>query len=193
VCDTHHDDIDQSDRGLLMGDERGVTLIELLVGMTLTLVITSLSLNLLGTAVGGHERAVARADTVAQVQEGVARLMRDLHQVTSFNFLSDQVVDVDIRQSPTSSTLVQVRYDCSQGAACRRYEAAPGQTLPPVGDPMVVPGVVLAEGVVDPRVFTANPDGFNPRWVGIRLELAIEGAEQPVVVTDGTSMPNVFG
>lgn len=173
-----------------MGDERGVTLIELLVGMTLTLVITSLSLNLLGTAVGGHERAVARADTVAQVQEGVARLMRDLHQVTSFNFLSDQVVDVDIRKSPTSSTLVQVRYDCSQGAACRRYEA---ETLPPVGGSMDgIPGVVLAEGVVDPRVFTANPDAVNPRWVGVRLELAIEGAEQPVVITDGTSMPNVF-
>lgn len=175
-----------------MGDQRGITLIELLVGMTLTLVLVSLSLTLLGNAARGHERTVARADTVAQVQEGVARLMRDLHQVTSFNFLSDQVVDVGIRQSPTSSTMVHVRYDCSQGAACRRYQAAPGQTLPPVGEAMPVPGLVLAEDIVNPKVFTANPDAIDPRWVGVRLELAIEGASQPVVITDGTSMPNVF-
>lgn len=175
-----------------MGDERGITLVELLVGMTLTLVMMSLALDLLGTGTRTQDRAVARADTVAQVQEGVSRLMRDLHQVASFNFLSDQVVDVDIRQSPTSSTLVRVRYDCSQGAACRRYEAAPGQSLPPVGQPMPVPGVVLAEGIVDPKVFTANPDAVNPRWVGIRLVLKVRGATQPVVVTDGTSMPNVF-
>lgn len=175
-----------------MGDERGITLIELLVGMTLTLVMMSLALDLLGTGTRVQQRAGDRADTVAQVQEGTARLMRDLHQVSSFNFLSDQVVDVDIRQSPSSSTLVRVRYDCSQGATCRRYQAAPGQTLPPVGEPMPVPGVVLAEGIVDPKVFTANPDAVNPRWVGIRLVLKIKGSAQPVVVTDGTSMPNVF-
>lgn len=99
---------------------------------------------------------------------------------------------MDLRQSPSSSTLVHVRYDCSQGAACRRYQAAPGQTLPPVGDPMPVPGVVLAEGDRGSQGLHGQPRSGQSALGGVRLELAIEGAAQPVVIADGTSMPNVF-
>lgn len=165
-------------------DQSGITLVELLVTITLSLLLLGSSLNLLASSSGSHDRTQARANTVDQVQVGVARLMHELHQAEALNFFSSQVVDAELWTTGGSTpTLRRVRYDCSTGRECRRYEAPSGAALP-------ANYAVLVTEVVNPDVFTPEPDFLNPTYIGVRVRLSVQDAEQPVTVSDGTSMLN---
>lgn len=166
-------------------DETGVTLVEVLMTLVLTVGLMMFSLNLLATSSQSERRTSERTQTVAQVQLGVARLMRELHQAAAFNFLTSQIVDVSYWvRGGSPGNLRRVRYDCAQAAECRRYEG-------PIDQPLPATYEVLTKGVANPDVFTPEPNFLSPSWVGIRLRLDIEGANEPVTVTDGTSLPNL--
>lgn len=167
-------------------DDRGLGLIEALLALTLTLVTVGISLNLLASSQGAQDQTVARADTVAQIHEGVARMMRELHQATDFNYVSSQVVDFDVWPGPGAAAddLVQVRYDCSQGGVCRRFSA-------PVGQPLPATGVLLVTGVSNADIFSVEPDLVHPSYVGVHLRLRRAGSSVPIDVSDGVGLPNM--
>lgn len=168
-------------------EERGLTLIEALLGLILTLVVVGMSLNLLATGQASQERTVARSETVAEVHTSVARLMRELHQASDLDYFTPQIVELNVwAGSGSDSSVVQrVRYDCSQGESCRRFAA-------PVGEALPSSGVLMITGVTNTDVFSLEPDDLDPTYVEVDVELKVEGAEQPIVVADGTSLPNLL-
>ena len=166
-------------------DDQGMMLMEVMLTATLTLVVMAFALNLLSTSSQSQRRTTARAEVVTQVQTGVARLMREMHQAAAFNFLTSQLVDVNSWvRGGAPGEIRRVRYDCSQAQECRRYEG-------PVGQPLPTTYGVLATGVLNADVFTPEPDFLSPTWVGIRLRLGIEGSNEPATVSDGASLPNL--
>lgn len=169
----------------MAADERGFTLIELLVAAAIGLIVMAASLDLLGVVGRRQHETQDRADTIAQVQTGVARLMREIHQAAAFNFIDSQTIDINTwtKGGEGAATLLRVRYDCSQDAECRRFEA-------PVGDPLPSIYTVLASGVENADVFAPKPDFLAPDYVGVTLDLAVPGAQNPIVVNDGTELPN---
>lgn len=172
-----------------LGDQRGITLIEVLLGLTLTLAVVGMSLDLLATGQADHQRTAARSETVAEVHTNVARLMRELHQATDFDYVSPKIVEAEIWAGPgtSSRTALRVRYDCSLERVCRRYAAPVGQALP-------AEGVVMVTGVANADaegVFTPSPDTANPTYVKVDVKLGVDGAQQPIVISDGTSLPNL--
>jgi type II secretory pathway pseudopilin PulG len=165
--------------------EAGFTVLELIVAAAIALVVLAVSLDLLGVVGRRQNDTRERAEATAQIQTGVARLMRELHQAAAFNFINSQVIDINtwVRSGSGTAAMVRVRYDCSVASECRRYEAA-------VGDPLPARYTVLATGIANPDVFEPKPAFINPTYIGVNLHVGVGVGKRPIVVNDGTELPN---
>ena len=165
--------------------QHGFTLIELLVAMPLALILMAAVFNLVAAAQNSEQRSRERSETLRQEQTDVERMTRELRHATSFQFLTSQKVEFDtwVRSAGTGA-MRRVRFDCSSGTACLRYEGAPGAGT--LGGPSV-----LVEGLVHPDVFEPEPDFVNPRYVGIVARVRSGPTGSLITLRDGVDLRNL--
>jgi Tfp pilus assembly protein PilW len=117
--------------------QRGYTMIDMLVGMTLTLIIAGATMTLLESVTRTQSRDQNYAQEITNTQTALARLVHDLRQASSFSLVSPNVLQF---QMVANGTAINVRYDCtasdSLGAAyrrCARTQATAPASAPTAG------------------------------------------------------------
>jgi type II secretory pathway pseudopilin PulG len=190
-------------RGRLIGDERGLTLIELLVAAAMSVVIVGAGGSMLISAVRSQPQLSERNQKVTEVRWVQERMTKELRNG----------VRVDVAEPATVSFVTQVRtsacgaggsldsnvpaiecqvtYDCSSGDACTRAEAPKDEIGG--GTPKL-----LIEGLESGAVFEYFPDedpdleeGEEPKpptYVGIIFRVANPSGSGSLTVSDGASL-----
>jgi hypothetical protein len=110
-----------------------------------------------------------------------------MRQAVTFTPVSSQVLDAVtyVRPSGTGNSVQRhVRYECLDGA-CTRYEG-------PVGGALGT-GETVISNLENPDVFFFSPDSVNPTFVSVKLEVTVQGAENPIVLDGGFALRNQQG
>ena len=180
-------------RGRLFSDERGMTLIELLVAAAMSVVIVGGGTSMLISAMRTQPQLNERNQKVTEVrwvQERMTKELRngvrvDVAEPTTVSFLTrvrtttcGAGVSLD---SSTPATNCQVTYDCSSGSACTRAEAPEGV----VGGGAPKP---LIDGLESGAAFNYFPDKDEPTYVGIILRVPNPSGSGALTVSDGASL-----
>ena len=127
-------------RRRIFGDQRGLTVIELLVAMVMCLAVSGAAFSALETGTRAQLRDQAYADEVTTAQTGIARLLHDLRQATTILDAQPNRIEflMPVQGSSPQVTL-DVRYDCGASDSrtgftrCARVQATQGTTLPAIG------------------------------------------------------------
>ncbi len=169
----------------LRSDQSGFSLIELLVASSMALVVAFAAMNFSEVAARGEDRTADRAEALGAARVGLERMTRELRQATSVKVdaATPAVIDLQVHSIQAGAT-VNVRYDCSQAAECRRYQYPIGGTLPTAYQ------VVIAN--VRAATFTVQTYTDSDDYVGVELAVAVPG-HAPVSLTDGVHLPNQDG
>lgn len=175
--------------------EDGFTLMELLVAMGLSMLITGGALTLLQIAAPQSDRELQRQVAVGEARSGLERMIREIRNADSVNATSATLIDVN---TPTPSGSQRVVYQCNsafqvvQYRQCVRYSG-------PVGG-AVSNGIVVVErlinGTTSQPVFTYVPDRIRPRVVRTQLVVPASGGPAPgyehrVVLRDAAFLRNL--
>jgi hypothetical protein len=166
--------------------ERGeITLAELLVAAPIALILLTATLMLHLASGREEERTDNRVESLIEQRQGLERMTRELREASSLTPTSSGVVDAVAWLRPPgggASEKRQLRFDCSRGA-CERREG-------PVGGSLGAP-VVLVPDVLNADVFDFQPDLVDPNYVTVTLEIAVEGASNPISLHDGVALRNL--
>ena len=174
-------------------DERGLTLVELLVVIMLSLVILFAATNVLIASVTGEKRARDRAGQIQDARVMVERVSRELRKGYGVEVaeparltLLTYVLRASCGGSPaTESIACRVAYECEAGA-CTRAETDPGG--PGTGGTPVE----TVRGLSSDSVFSYDPSATDPNYVSVRLELPAElEGEDAITLEDGVALRNV--
>jgi hypothetical protein len=163
--------------------ERGVSLVELLVVIPMATIVLFGIYGLYNVGAKGQQQTHDRVTTQLRAQNGLERMTREMRQAISFTPVSSQVLDSVTYVRPSAggaSVQRRVRYECLSGS-CVRYEGAAGGALT-IGPETVIPGVQ------NPDVFFFEPDSVNPTFVSVKLEVAVKGAANPIVLDGGFAL-----
>jgi hypothetical protein len=175
-------------------------MIEMLVGMTLTLFIAGATMTLLESATRAQSRDQSYAQEITSTQTALARLVHDLRQANSFSLVSPNVIQF---QMVANGTTINVKYDCtasdSLGSAyrrCARTQATAPATPPTAGASLgtgdiqhVANGTIAtfcngtgtaASGSV---FFVSNPTIANTDGSGLTCDEAYENLVGPQLKT----------
>lgn len=169
-------------------DQRGMSLIELLVAMPLALLLLFAALNALDVTAKNQGRITKRSQAATQAKVGLDRMVREVREADSLSLVTSQIVDIvtPVRPATGPSTyagnLRLVRYDCT-GGRCTRYEG-------PKAGPVGAAGKVLVSDVRNQDVFAPTPDFVNPTYLGIKLRIGITGQTNTLNLTDGVNLRN---
>lgn len=175
-------------RARLLGDQRGMTLIELLVAMPLALLLLFAALNALDVTAKNQGRITKRSQAATQAKVGLDRMVREVREADSLNLITSQIIEIVTPVRPTTGlstyagNLRLVRYDCT-GGSCTRFEG-------PKAGPVGATGKVLVTGVRNTDLFSVSPDFVNPTYLGIKLRIAITGQSNALNFTDGVNLRN---
>jgi Tfp pilus assembly protein PilW len=174
----------------LRREERGLTLIELLIAAAAGLVVVGGAMTMLIGAVHSEPRTSSKAAAIQQGRVTVDRITRELRQGIETQMTSStQLKIITYVKAATcggaaASTSIpcEVTYSCS-GGACTRLVA------PPNGIP-TGPAVQVASGLTSNDVFSYiyPPASSDPTFVGVSLSFDSEG--EPVTLTDGVALRN---
>jgi type II secretory pathway pseudopilin PulG len=173
---------------LLRREERGMTLIELLIAASLGLVVIGGALAIFVGAVRSEPRAGSKVAAIQQARVTVDRITRELRQgLETPTASSSKLAIVTYVKAVTcggaaASTSIpcRVTYECSAGA-CTRVVAQPNGSAPG-------PSVQVASGLSSTNVFSYLPTAADPSYVGVSLAFSAEG--QPVILSDGVALRN---
>ena len=186
-----------------MRDQRGFTLVELLLAMTMSLVAAGAGLTMLGLVGQKNAEHTKYADRVSRTQISLERMTRELRQANWLQFTSSMVVDIDVpvRPDPDSPSVDRhVRYDCSAGTTCVRHEGPP--TSYPVPSDATFdkaetalewlrPGsVVFTPQRVDDTSGQVLTDYTTPTSVAVSLEITVPHWERPIRFDDAVTLRN---
>lgn len=171
--------------------ERGLTLIELLIGAAMLIAILIAALPVIDgafTTEGGVEKAALSVGDARVFSERAGRDLRLTDQVYSASSTS-LTVDTYVRRTacgsgvPSAETAPAIRcrvnYTCS-GGSCTRQE---GGAAP----------VTLVTGLSDDNVFSYSPNDSDPSFVGIKVVLPNQSniGGDAITLQDGTALRNV--
>jgi prepilin-type N-terminal cleavage/methylation domain-containing protein len=170
--------------------QRGFTLVELLLTMTMSLVAAGSGLALLGVVGQRNVENARYSDRVSRAQIALESMTRELRQATW----------VPVRTGPGVAAVPRlVRFDCSLGTTCERREG-PRTSYPPPAAPAFDSTRIAIESLRPGSVvFTpqaVGPSGaptttyVNPTTLAVRLEVTIEGWDRPVRLDDTITMRN---
>lgn len=180
-------------RGRLSSDERGLTLIELLVASAMSVVIVGAGASMLISAMRTQPQLNERNQKVTEVrwvQERMTKELRngvrvDVAEPTTVSFVTRVRTSTcgaaDGLDSDAPATNCQVTYDCSGGSACTRAEAPEG----------VIGGGTprrLVSGLESGAVFNYFPDKDEPTYVGSVLRIPNPSGSGVLTVSDGASL-----
>ena len=176
-------------------DERGYTLVELLVGVAMALVVAAAGSTVVVMAVQSQPRTTERAGQLQQGRVMLETLTRELRQGESILSASDSAVEM-LTYVPVASCgavgsgpaqLCRVAYSCGT-TSCMRTETAPDA---PVGGPASTREVV--QGISGPGVFDPEgTDALDPTYVGVRLVFPQDDGAEAITLEDGAALRNHF-
>lgn len=186
-----------------MSDQRGFTLVELLLVMTMSLVCAGAGLSLLGLVGQRNLENARHSDRISRTQISLETMMRELRQANWLQFQSSLVVDVSVPVRPDASTPATerlVRYDCTAGVSCSRSEGPP-TAFPPPAAPAFETSRVVIEALrpgsmvftpqhVDPGTGSVSPRYVNPTTIAVTVEVLVEGRERPIRLEDTVTLRN---
>jgi prepilin-type N-terminal cleavage/methylation domain-containing protein len=199
-------------------DERGLTLVEMLVTVLVMGLVVTAILSVLDTSARIVPKDTERATAIGEAQSGLNGMVRELRQAYRIVAWTPSSVQLRVHVLRDDSATVgpdyqnlTVQYSCGGSpASCVRREAAAGSGLPATGR-VVVDRVLNASGstpaaraVFD---FDQSPDrsvgvtaaSVRPTYVTIRLEVPSSGErgaggyQGSVVLEDGLYVRNVGG
>lgn len=173
----------------LRREERGLTLVELMVAAAVGLVVVGGALTMFIGAIHSEPRTASKTAAIQQARVTVDRITRELRQgIETPTRSPNQLAIVTYVKAATCGGAAasiaipcEVTYTCSAGKCTRLV--APPNGIPPG------PPVQVASGLASNDVFTYLPAGSpEPTYVGVSLSFTSES--QPVTLTDGVALRN---
>lgn len=181
-----------------LADERGVTLIELLVATVIALVVAAGGVLVLQIAIRTQPQVSERAGQIQQGRTLVETVTRELRQGQSIEGATESSLEIMtyVNSDPcggpaaTTSTLCRVTYVC-EGTVCTRTEhdgAGAGSATQ------------VASGLLDGTIFSYCEDGgscelataTDPTYVEVELAYPGEDGGEAITLTDGVALRNYF-
>jgi hypothetical protein len=180
--------MDQSERPQRpsLRSERGLMLIELLTVLPMLVIILLGTYALYTVGARSQRDTTGRVQTLLQQRNGLEQLSREMRQAMSVTPVSSQVLEGTTWVRPSDggpSAQRRVRYDCT-GGACNRWEGPPG------GGFTSGPEMTIAD-VQNADVFVLMPNTVNPAYVGVKVEVGVRGASNPITLDGGFALRNV--
>ena len=171
-------------------DERGFSLIELLVVVASMLVLLVAGYGVLKVTVRSEPRISERAASVQQARVLMERISRELRQGYGIGTAqpSQLTIGTYVRRTScggaagSSSIPCQVTYTCASGS-CTRTERNPDGSG---GGP----GVQLVAGLGDSNVFEYLPSAADPDYVGLSFSFPAREGDDAVTLGDGAALRN---
>ena len=168
-----------------MRAERGMTLVELVIAMPISLLVIMAALTVVGTTQRSEQSTRERTEALRQQQGGLERMTRELRHATVFRFLTSQSVEFDTFVRSSGTTVVRrVRYDCSSSVRCVRREG-------PAGGPVGTRATTLIEGLENPDVFEPEPNFVSPTYVGVDAQVRVAPDRSLITLRDGVDLRNL--
>jgi len=172
----------------LRREERGLTLVELLIATTLGLVVIGAALTMFVSAIHSQPRDTSKVAAIQQARTTADQITRELRQGWETPTASpSQLAIVTYVKAATcggaaASTAIpcRVTYTCS-GTTCTRVVAQPNGSAPG-------PAVRVASGLSGTNVFSYLPSAADPSYVGVSL--SVSGSGQPFTLADGVTLRN---
>ncbi|HET6831979.1 MAG TPA: prepilin-type N-terminal cleavage/methylation domain-containing protein [Solirubrobacterales bacterium] len=174
--------------------DAGYTLIELLIGITLMLLVLAAGLTLL-QIVTRSEPAIREANaSIQDAQIAAERMTRELRQTYAVNSASPTSLSVDtyLQQSSScagtggSETARQCRvaYTCGSSSCTRTVSEVNGTGAQTA---------TVITGLTSTDVFSYSPSAAEPISISLTLQLAGEGSDDAITISDGVVLRNVSG
>ena len=172
-------------------DERGFSLIELLVAMTVLAAVMVATLGVLDSSSRMARSDTDRASAIQDAQVGLDRMVRELRHARLVNSATAQVLDVTVLQRGITRRVV---FDCSVA-----HPSTDGQrqcTRSADGGSAEVLVDRVRDVGSDSQAFAYTPATGAPKHVTVRLAVAVDdgragGHSRSLVLTDGTALRNV--
>jgi hypothetical protein len=179
------------------GDERGWSLVELMIVCGIAIVVVGVPLTLSVQAVIGQNRATSRSAATNRVEVGVAQMLHDLrHAVTPSTVTSTgATLTLPVRSVaggviPGTQT---VTWACTSGGSCTRQVGATTTT--------VIPYVVSASFAPVSGTGATTPPITDPAYVSVTVSVLnsnesgnraaqVTGTSAAITVTDGVALRN---
>jgi type II secretory pathway pseudopilin PulG len=174
---------------MLRREERGLTLIELLIAATLALVVIGGAVTIFIGAVRSEPRAAAKVAAIQQARVTVDRITRELRQgLETPTTSSNQLAIVTYVKAATcggaaANTTIpcRVTYTCTAGT-CTRVVSQPNGSAPG-------PAEQVASGLSGSSIFSYLPSAVDPSYIGVSIAFSGDGG-QPVTLSDGVALRN---
>jgi prepilin-type N-terminal cleavage/methylation domain-containing protein len=171
----------------LRREQRGMTLIELLIAASVGLVVVGGALTMFVGAIRSEPRTASKVAAIQQARTTVERITRELRQgLETPTHSSSQLAIVTYVKAATcggaaASTSIpcRVTYTCSS-EECTRVVAQPNGTAPG-------PSVQVASNLANNNVFSYSP-ASDPTYIGVSLSVTSNG--EPVTLSDGVALRN---
>jgi prepilin-type N-terminal cleavage/methylation domain-containing protein len=187
---------DTADRRL--SSERGFTLVELMIAMTLGLLVIGAAVTVFTAGIGTQPMIDKRAAQIDQARSMSARITQELRQgsnASSVNASQLMILTYVPRTSCGGSTVgpnirCRVFYSCTQSgatASCTRIECPPALLAPGTG---CGPTTTVLTGLTTNQVFTFSPQTPGQAYVGIRLEFPAGNGDDAITIQDGVALRN---
>jgi prepilin-type N-terminal cleavage/methylation domain-containing protein len=180
-------------------EERGLSLIEMLLTMSLFVVVVAAATSVMDTAQRVGPRDTERANAIREQQVSLDRMVNELRQAYQVLATSPRSMEVLVRlRRPGGHQNLHVAYSCNEDAPgkCIRKETIIGQPLPATGK--VVIDRVLNWSGNTPPVFEFPDDfsgGITPEYVNVRVQVPAKGTrpdgfKHTVTLEDGYNARN---
>ena len=168
----------------LRSDRGGISLPELILVSGMTIVIFAASLNFVQISASHQQGTGGRADALSQQRAGLERMTREVRQALTITASNPAIANIQ-KYAVGGASLIQVRFDCSAGSVCKRYEAPDGVTITSshLTHDQLVSGVQSA-------VFTPSTIASASDYVTVELQVSSAGRTSPSVLSDGVHLRN---
>ena len=174
----------------LAAQERGFTLVELLVATVLGLIVIGGAVTVFTVSMNNQPRISSQSAAIQQARTAMEQITRELRQGSTVSTATaNQLSIVTYVHSATcggaaASTAISCRvtYTCTAGN-CTRVEAKPDGTLP--GSP-----VRVVSGLSSNNVFTYSPSSAAPTYVGVSFWFKATGGRDAITLSDGAATRN---
>jgi Tfp pilus assembly protein PilE len=174
-------------------EERGVTLVELLIFSVILLGVLAAASTLIITTVRLQPKITERNQQVSEARVLQERLSRELRQgstvdsatdaqLTFRTFTRHQCGTTTPLADGASANLCRVTYTCTAGA-CTRSETDPTGTVTPLTEQLV-------SGISNTAVFGYLPSATDPNYVTTTFVFPAEDGEDAVTLSDGAGLRN---
>jgi prepilin-type N-terminal cleavage/methylation domain-containing protein len=174
-------------------DERGFTLVELLIATVITMLVLFVTLALADFAIQTEPEIADRNTKIRQAQVVVERMVREVRQaydVIAATSSSLTVLTYANRAACGSGGLdtarrCQVVYSCSGGTCTRTASEEDGTATGPARQ--------IVSGLSSDAIFSYTPSAADAQAVSVTVELPADdgSGDDAITVTDGAVMRNM--